>query len=252
MRTTTRNTGRARPAGDGWGGANAREGCHLHAKRFCGNWHFRHSIGILLGCLLRSGWRQRHMDPNILLQTGSHFLFNLSLAGTGFIDATSIDLAQGTNIQVLTHTSPATYSNGPFKFFSDGISADCGHGGSSGGCGSTLSFTIDNFSGFLFATTQFNNMNIIAAADALLTDCTGGCTGPVGLTGDLTPTPFAVPTPIAGSGPLFISGLGGLWALMRRRKKKLGLDLPISRRQRRKSPNKNWLRRKPQLPVPFL
>ena len=170
-----------------------------------------------------------NMDPNILLQTGSHFLFNLSLAGSGFIDATSIDLAQGTNIQVLTHTSPASYSNGPFKFFSDGISADCGHGGSSGGCGSTLSFIIDNFSGFLFATTQFNDMNIIAAADALLTDCTGGCTGPVGLTGDLTPTPFAVPTPIAGSGPLFISGLAGLWALMRRRKKRLGLDLPISK-----------------------
>jgi hypothetical protein len=170
-----------------------------------------------------------NMDPNILLQTGSHFLFNLSLAGSGFIDATSIDLAQGTNIAVLTHTSPASYSNGPFKFFSDGISADCGHGGSSGGCGSTLSFTIDNFSGFLFATTQFNNMNIIAAADALLTDCTGGCTGPVGLTGDLVPTPFAVPTPIAGSGPLFISGLAGLWALMRRRKKRLGLDLPISK-----------------------
>ena len=166
------------------------------------------------------------MTPNILLQTGSHFLFNLSLAGSGFIDASSIDLAQGTNIQVLTHTSPATYSNGPFKFFSDGISANCGNGGSSGGCGSTLSFTIDNFSGFLFATTQFNNMNIIAAADVLLTDCTGGCTGPVGLTGDLVPTPFAVPTPIAGSGPLFVSGLAGLWALMRRRKKRLGLDLP--------------------------
>jgi hypothetical protein len=160
-----------------------------------------------------------NMDPNILLQTGSHFLFNLSLAGTGFIDATSIDLAQGTNIQVLTHTSPATYSNGPFKFFSDGISADCGHGGSSGGCGSTLSFTIDNFSGFLFATTQFNNMNIIAAADALLTDCTGGCTGPVGLTGSLTPTPFITPTPLPGAVWMFGAGMGGLALLMRRKKK---------------------------------
>jgi hypothetical protein len=160
-----------------------------------------------------------NMDPNILLQTGSHFLFNLSLAGTGFIDATSIDLAQGTNIQVLTHTSPASYSNGPFKFFSDGISADCGNGGSSGGCGSTLSFTIDNFSGFLFATTQFNNMNIIAAADVLLTDCTGGCTGPVGLTGDLVPTPFITPTPLPGAVWMFGAGMGGLALLMRRKKK---------------------------------
>jgi hypothetical protein len=161
-----------------------------------------------------------NMDPNILLQTGSHFLFNLSLAGSGFIDASSIDLAQGTNIQVLTHTSPATYSNGPFKFFSDGISADCGNGGSSGGCGSTLSFTIDNFSGFLFATTQFNNMNIIAAADVLLTDCTGGCTGPVGLTGDLTPTPQITPTPLPGAVWMFGAGLGGIVMLSRRKKKK--------------------------------
>jgi hypothetical protein len=160
-----------------------------------------------------------NMDPNILLQTGSHFLFNLSLAGSGFIDASSIDLAQGTNIQVLTHTSPASYSNGPFKFFSDGISADCGNGGSSGGCGSTLSFTIDNFSGFLFATTQFNNMNIIAAADVLLTDCTGGCTGPVGLTGDLVPTPFITPTPLPGAVWMFGAGMGGLALLMRRKKK---------------------------------
>jgi hypothetical protein len=159
------------------------------------------------------------MTPNILLQTGSHFLFNLSLAGSGFIDATSIDLAQGTNITVLTHTSPASYSNGPFKFFSDGISADCGNGGSSGGCGSTLSFIIDNFSGFLFATTQFNNMNIIAAADVLLTDCTGGCTGPVGLTGDLVPTPFITPTPLPGAVWMFGAGMGGLALLMRRKKK---------------------------------
>ena len=35
-----------------------------------------------------------------------------------------------------------------------------------------------------------------------------------------------VPTPIAGTGPLFVSGLAGLWALSRRRKKKLNLHLP--------------------------
>jgi hypothetical protein len=82
-----------------------------------------------------------------------------------------------------------------------------------------LSFIIDNFSGFLFATTQFNDMNIIAAADVLLTDCTGGCTGPVGLTGSLTPTPFITPTPLPGAVWMFGAGLGGLGLLMRRKKK---------------------------------
>ena len=37
-----------------------------------------------------------------------------------------------------------------------------------------------------------------------------------------------VPTPIAGTGPLFVSGLAGLLALARRRKKKLNQDLPKS------------------------
>jgi len=161
-----------------------------------------------------------NMDPNILLQTGSHFLFTLSLAGSGVIDASSIVLA-GSSITVLPKTSPASYQNSPFRFFNTGISADCGNGGSSG-CGSTLAFDIDNFSGFLFATEQFNGFNIIAAADVLLTNCTGACTGVVGLTGDLTPTPFDVPgeTPIPGAVWLFGSGLAGLGLLQRRRKQK--------------------------------
>jgi len=160
-----------------------------------------------------------NMDPNILLQTGSHFLFTLSLAGSGVIDASSIVLA-GSSITVLPKTSPASYQNSPFRFFNTGISADCGNGGSSG-CGSTLAFDIDNFSGFLFATEQFNGFNIIAAADVLLTNCTGACTGVVGLTGDLTPTPFDVPgeTPIPGAVWLFGGGLG-LLSMFGRRKKK--------------------------------
>jgi len=160
------------------------------------------------------------MDPNILLQTGSHFLFTLSLAGSGVIDASSIVLA-GSSITVLPKTSPASYQNSPFRFFNTGISADCGNGGSSG-CGSTLAFDIDNFSGFLFATEQFNGFNIIAAADVLLTNCTGACTGVVGLTGDLTPTPFDVPgeTPIPGAVWLFASGIGIGGAILRRRRRK--------------------------------
>ncbi len=166
------------------------------------------------------------MTPNVLLQTGSHFLLTLSLAGTGFIDPLSIALTDGTNISVLAHTSPASYQNGPFKFFSDGISADCGNGGSSG-CGSTLSFTVNDFSGFLPATQLFNGLSILAAVDVLLTDCEGACTGPVGLTGVLTPTPFGTSeTPIPGAVWLFASGMGGLAWLARRRKKQQGVDAP--------------------------
>ena len=201
-------------------GCGAGQAATFTQSDFAGTGNFGTATATCLDAACDQVGVSVNMDPNVLLQTGSHFLFSLSLAGSGFIDATSIQLA-GTNIEVLDHTSPASYQNGPFKTFSDGISGDCGNGGSSG-CGSTLSFTIDDFSGFLFATQPFNGQNIIAAADVLLTDCEGGCTGPVGLTGDLTPTPFIVPgeTPIPGAVWLFGGGLGLVAMLGGRRKRK--------------------------------
>jgi hypothetical protein len=85
-----------------------------------------------------------------------------------------------------------------------------------------LNFTISNFGGFAFATNQFNGLNIIAAADILLTNCGGagvpginqGCTGVVGAVGALIPTPFQVnpvPGPVVGAGlPALLAGFGFL------------------------------------------
>src|SRR5215471_1994856 len=120
-----------------------------------------------------------NMAPNVLLQTGSHFLFTFSLTGGGFIDPNSIAFGgTASNVSVLPHTDPASYMNAPFKFFSDGISADCGSGGSGGGCGSTLIFNVDNFVGLAAATQLYNGLSIFAAADILLGNCSGG--GPTG------------------------------------------------------------------------
>ena len=146
-----------------------------------------------------------NMAPNILLQTGSHFVLTLSLLGSGFIDAASIVFGgTASNVTVLPHLTPPLsnangYKNAPFQFFSDGISADCGSGSSGGGCGSTLDFLVKNFGGFAPATALFNNLAIFAAADILLTDCTEGCTGVVGAPG-LTITPVDVnPVPLPGA-----------------------------------------------------
>ena len=98
------------------------------------------------------------MDPNVLLQDTARtslFTFELRL-DRGSSTLRRLQLTAGTNITVLDHTSPASYSNGPFKFFSDGISADCGTRRIERLARSTLSFTIDDFSGFLFATQTFN------------------------------------------------------------------------------------------------
>jgi hypothetical protein len=165
-----------------------------------------------------------NMDPNFLIDTGSHFLFTTTLLGTGRIDPTTVTFGAGVfPFTVGTHlTAPLSsqngYSNSPFKYFTDAIAADCGPGGSAT-CGSTVSFNITDFQGFGFATETFNGLSILAAVDILLADGSG--TGAVGIAGVLTPTPFEVSNvPIPGALPLFVSGLGGLWWLSRQRKKK--------------------------------
>jgi hypothetical protein len=165
------------------------------------------------------------MAPNVILDTGSHFPLTLSLDGTGRIDASTVAFGGGNTFTVESHLLPPLdqstgYANDPFKYFQDAISADCGSGSSSGGCGSTLTFNIINFQGFNPATEMFNGNPIFAAVDIFLSGCSGtgptggGCTGVVGLA--------QVPGPIVGAGlPGLIMAAGGMLGLARRRRNKV-------------------------------
>jgi len=159
------------------------------------------------------------MSPNWVIENGGdahHALtFSTTLAGS------ITNLSAG--FQALAYDPTASYDNKPFTGFTDAIiGVNCASNGN-GGCGSTISFDLNDFG--LFTTADAFNMNAIFAAVDIFDKATGK-TFVVGLTDNPTPGLQIVPTPIAGSGPLFVSGLAGLWALMRRRKKKLGLDLP--------------------------
>ena len=156
--------------------------------------------------------------PTPLFDTGSHSTLTLSLAGSGQISQLSLDTLNTPGLfDAQPHTNPAAYANSPFGNFRDAIACTETQGGSVG-CGSTLDFTITNFSGFLPATDLFNGLQIFAAADILLA---AGGTGVVGASGVLTVTPFAVPGPIAGAGiPGLIAaclGMLGLGTWRRRR-----------------------------------
>ena len=154
-----------------------------------------------------------HVDvgANTFVDTGAHRTLTLSLAGSGQISQLSLDTLNTPGLfDALAHTNPAAYANPPFGNFTDAIICTQTQGGSVG-CGSTLDFTITNFSGFLAATDPFGGLQIFAAADILL--ATGG-TGVVGAPGVLTPTPFAVPGPSAGAGiPGLIAACLGMFGL---------------------------------------
>lgn len=164
------------------------------------------------------------MSPNYIIDTGAHYAATFSLAGGAFVVNNLDTLNTAGLFSTNPHTSPAAYPNAPFGLFTDAISGNCGPGGSVG-CGSTLVFDIANFAGFLAATNLYNGALIFAAVDILNLACVaaGGtaCTGVVGLTAQLVPTPFDVPpeVPIPGAVWLFASGLAGLGVLARRRKK---------------------------------
>jgi len=155
------------------------------------------------------------MAPNVFVDTGAHFPLTLSLTGGGVINQASL----GPLFTAQPHTN-AGYTNPPTGFWNDAVAGNCGSGGSSGGCGSTMSFLIDNFGGFVAATQPFQGFQVYAAADILLANCTGGCTGVVAAPGILTPTLFsAVPGPVAGAGlPGLLAACFGLFFLARRRR----------------------------------
>ena len=167
------------------------------------------------------------MSPNLILDTGSHFAATFSLIGTGRVDGTTIDALNGGDppdyFETNTHQTTLSneYSNSPFGKFTDAISGNCGSGSSSGGCGTKLVFDIINFQGFAAASSLYGTpgVSIYAAVDMFKNGCTGdGCTGVVGLTAPLVPTPFST-TPLPAAIWMFGSGMGGIGLLFARRRK---------------------------------
>jgi hypothetical protein len=168
------------------------------------------------------------MTPNYIVETGnlnSHVAVAFSLAG-GSIDQASLGTLNPsqpagtwTALSHQTATTSSGWVNQPFSFFNDAISGNCGNGASTGGCGSTLSFDIVNFAGFLAATNTFNGQSIYASVD--IYDLVSKSTGAVGLTIAPTPTLFSA-TPLPGAIALFGPVLGLAFLGMRKRRRSCG------------------------------
>lgn len=190
-------------------------------------------FGTATGAFLANGTTAEitiNMNPNYILDTGSHFAATFSLVGTGRVDGTTLDTLNGGNppnfFDTNTHQTVAAnfYSNSPFGKFSDAITGNCGSGSSSGGCGSTLVFDILNFQGFAAATNLFDQppaggalSSVFMAVD--IYDKANGYTGAVGLSLAPQITPFGSETPLPAAVWLMGSVLGGGGLLLRRRKK---------------------------------
>jgi hypothetical protein len=109
--------------------------------------------------------------------------------------------------------SSPPFSNQPFgKEWQNGITGTCGSGGSDGGCGSVLSFLVNNFSGLNSSDVVINDVTtaIFFASDII--NVATGLTGAVGAGVLQTPIPPAV--------ALFLSGLVGIGMLRRVSKRK--------------------------------
>ena len=122
-------------------GCGAGQAATFTQSDFAGTGNFGTATATCLGRRLRSGWRQRSTWPRTSLLADRLALpvqFELGWIG---IHRRYVDPTDGWHQyrRCWIIPLPPVITNGPFKFFSDGISADCGNGGSSG-CGSTLSF----------------------------------------------------------------------------------------------------------------
>ena len=160
------------------------------------------------------------VDFDVSVKNGSKFNFNGNGLNTfNFSLDKTITAADIFNLTAGYTFGTGGHQDGFGTFLDD--TDDSLHGTSA----ADLMFTVKgiDFSDFLKSTG--GNPNVFFAIDVL------GPNGKTGLIGSAfngdTINPLApVPTPIAGSGWLFLTGLSGLWALHKRRRKKLNLDLP--------------------------
>jgi hypothetical protein len=152
------------------------------------------------------------VTPNLIINTGNdnnHWPLAFTLAGSGAIDASSV-------ASPFSIATGAPFSQPPFGNFLDGINGACGSGSSSGGCGSTLSFLVNNFSGLI--SNSWNppgsgpNIDIFFATD--IWDKDTGKTGDVGAS-----YPTMTPVPLPAALPMFLAGVGLVgWLGTKRRK----------------------------------
>ena len=145
-------------------------------------------------------------DPNFIINSGNHTPLTFYLV-SGTINAESVSSPYSID------TSP--FTNPPFSdklSFNAGIDGPGCTGGSSPGCGTTLSFIIDGYGGVLGQdyTSGGVTSTIFFATD--LSNPTRGVTGAAGATLLATPIPPAV--------ALFGLGLAGIGLLKRATKKR--------------------------------
>jgi hypothetical protein len=157
------------------------------------------------------------MAPNVILGGGSHYAISFEMATGATISPLSSSMT--TAGFKIVDNGTTTVDNDPFHGFDYAI--DCTNNFGSGGCGSTLTFTITSATAFLQNTG--NGGPVLFASDISCGTCTSNADGskPTGVVGALTGT-VAVPGPILGAGlPGLLAACAGLVAFARRRRNSL-------------------------------
>lgn len=147
--------------------------------------------------------------------TGGHYVFSLNA-----VDVAQTDIRDIHDAGLQTFSAVSSATNPPFGTFTYGIvcATLCSNGGSQGGYGDPLTFTVSNstISDFMGLSTGAGTLGAAYFAADVLGNAAGtpsfGFTGAVGVT---SVTPVPEPETYA----LMLAGLGALGFMSRRRKR---------------------------------